>query len=205
MPRLILLPPAAPPKPRKQPTKAARKASVPRDVETQMRELANHMDPDEKIRMTTRGLEFARAAAIAYAKPSYTSDTGDGLTRRHRDGVYVAVDFLGKVVECGNSDEDFDRHTRLADAVAVGSQPKARGTGGGHRLPTSIDEVLARLDAAGCRVVSTEGAHIKVGGPLGGIVTVPKTPSDHRTYANIVRDVWRVFGIDIGGRGRVAS
>lgn len=80
--------------------------------------------------------------------------------------------------------------------------PKAKGTGGGSTMPTSVKDLLDRAHFAGLRVERAT-RHYLLSNPAessGVMVTVPKTPSDHRSLPNAVMQVRKVLGVDLARR-----
>jgi hypothetical protein len=59
-----------------------------------------------------------------------------------------------------------------------------------------VQDLLALARARGCAVVPTRNGHYKVLVPGGGLVVVPRTPSDWRSIRNIRSDL-RKAGLDI--------
>lgn len=119
--------------------------------------------------------------------------------RTHQDNgtLYVRGD-LGVIVP------DDDR-TLIVGLVRVDpdTAPLRRGrrAGGGpaRRMPTTATEIEQSLHAHGFQTLPTRGGHRKATHPAhpGVVITVPHTPSDSRSYPNLVADIRRLTGIDI--------
>lgn len=85
------------------------------------------------------------------------------------------------------------------DATAQ-PKPRARRAGGGpsRAVPDSFTECERMLRSHGFEI-ATSGAHGKATHPdhPGVTITLPHTPSDHRSWANLTADIRRRTGIDI--------
>lgn len=82
-------------------------------------------------------------------------------------------------------------------------KPRARRAGGGpsRTVPGSLSECERMLRSHGFEI-STGRAHSKGTHPdhPGVTITLPHTPSDHRSWANLTADIRRRTGIDITSR-----
>lgn len=78
--------------------------------------------------------------------------------------------------------------------------PRAKSGGPGRAVPTSMPELYRALDRHGFNTDKVRNSgHPRVTHPdRPGIVTIAGSPSDHRSFVNIVADIRRTFGIDIG-------
>lgn len=63
-------------------------------------------------------------------------------------------------------------------------------------MKRDVQDILALVKAKGCEVTLTRNGHYKVLVPGGGLVVVPRTPSDWRSIRNIRSD-FRKAGVDI--------
>lgn len=74
--------------------------------------------------------------------------------------------------------------------------PKAKGTGGGSRMPANYSEIVDLLRTRGYTVETAKGGHqvIKHNGKT--IFSMASSPSDHRAVKNLVTDL-KKMGIDL--------
>lgn len=63
----------------------------------------------------------------------------------------------------------------------------------------ALQDLLDSCERQGCRVVPGKNCHIKVFPPRGDMISVPSTPSDHRSMKDIVARLRRA-GIVVGPR-----
>lgn len=79
------------------------------------------------------------------------------------------------------------------------SPGRAKSGGPGRSIPSTPTELEGRLELHGFTVNRTRGSgHISITHPdHAGVIYGPSTPSDHRSYENLVAQIRRETGIDI--------
>lgn len=88
---------------------------------------------------------------------------------------------------------------RVPRATLSQSVPKTPSGGPGKKMPGGRAELRQMLEQHGF-VIDFQGAsHPKVSHPArpGTTVTIPASPSDYRSYRNVIAQVRRIFGVDI--------
>lgn len=79
--------------------------------------------------------------------------------------------------------------------------PRGRRASGGpaHRMPESSAEIERLLRAHGFEISAGRGGHHKAThrDHPGVTITIPHTPSDHRSYPNLLAEIRRRTGVDI--------
>ena len=118
-------------------------------------------------------------------------------THQHNGTLYVRGD-LGVIVP----DDD---QALIVGLVRVDPDTtplrRTRSAGGGpsRRMPTTAAELEQLLRVHGFQIAAARGGHRKAAHPdrPGVIITIPHTPSDSRSYPNLVADIRRLTDIDI--------
>ncbi|WP_061015163.1 type II toxin-antitoxin system HicA family toxin [Microbacterium sp. CCH5-D1] len=118
-------------------------------------------------------------------------------THQHNGTLYIRGD-LGVIVP----DDD---QALIVGLVRVDPDitplRRARRAGGGpsRRMPTTTAELEQLLRGHGFQITAPRGGHRKALHPdrPGVLITIPHTPSDSRSYPNLVADIRRLTGIDI--------
>lgn len=136
-------------------------------------------------------------AAVKEPEEKWRARDGNGNMHLRGSIAVLVVDDTREVIAVSR------RHVALRikrqteqQGSARGSQ-KAKGTGCGSTAPTTVDDLLARAREAGLQVERTT-RHWQLSRPDGGEkVTVPCTPSDHRSLLNSVAQIRRVLGVDL--------
>ncbi len=104
-------------------------------------------------------------------------------------GVIVPDDDPALIVGLVRVDPDITplRHSRSA------------GGGPSRRMPTTAAELEHLLHVHGFQITAARGGHRKARhhDRPGVVITIPHTPSDSRSYPNLVADIRRLIGIDI--------
>lgn len=108
---------------------------------------------------------------------------------RGRLGVIVPHDEPDTVVAIFHVDDRAPRTPR----------PRRSGGGPARKVPTSIGELERMLRAHGFEISTSGRGHFKATHPdrPGAMLTIPHTPSDRRSWLNLVADIRRNTGIDI--------
>jgi hypothetical protein len=138
----------------------------------------------------------ADAVTDAYHRPTTIRpcpwDAGAEL--RERDGLRLVVR-AGIVVDMSPTSEG-STGTAQWNVPTQRTGPRVKGTKGARRLPSTWQELWARLREASVRVHAT-GPHYKCELPgTANFITVPKTASDHRALQNTCLEFQRA-GIDV--------
>ena len=104
-------------------------------------------------------------------------------------GVIIPHDDPGTIVAVFHVDE----HTSSAP------RPRRRSGGPARQVPTSTTELEQMLRAHGFEISTSGGGHPKATHPdkPGAVITIPHTPSDRRSWLNLIADIRRHTGIDI--------
>ena len=163
-----------------------------------------HKRPEDGVRVdgvyiTGRVVETAHrfghsleALAAAATNPDRSWSGTAGTTCCRRGNLMVIVgDDTGDVIAMNDQ--------RNNPYVAPGDgMPKAKSGGPGNRIPHDTPTLLARLHDLGFEVDKTR-PHYHVTHPdhPGKHSTMPKTPSDHRSYANTCAQIRGIFGVDL--------
>lgn len=118
-------------------------------------------------------------------------------THQHNGDLFVRGS-LGVIVPHDEPDTvvavfHFDEHAPLT--------PRPRRSGGGpaRQVPTNSTELEQMLRAHGFEISTSGGGHPKASYPdrPGTTITIPHTPSDRRSWLNLIADIRRHTGIDI--------
>lgn len=162
--------------------------------------------PAALARRTPAGRRLSRKAAQQIQDLATTAADIDAAvahphsterTHQHNGTLFVRGD-LGVIVP----DDD---QTLIVGLVRVDPdtsplRPTRRAGGGpSRRMPTTAAELEQLLRVHNFQVTQARGGHRKALHPdrPGVIITIPHTPSDSRSYPNLVADIRRLTGIDI--------
>lgn len=131
----------------------------------------------------------------AAADPAFTTPPAYGTGTNHvRDGIRALVAADNPKVIIGISRDS-------THPLPVTTGPIRRVSGGpGRRMPSRYSEMAALLEEHGFHLEhGGRGPHDKATHPdLPGVtLVIPRTPSDHRSYANCIAEIRRQTGIDI--------
>lgn len=127
----------------------------------------------------------------AYNEPDWVAPadrkTSEGKPRERRSyqGVEIIVGEHGDVIAFHERDVAEGPPEILQPVKRA--MPKAKGTGGGSRGPSTQEALLAELRKAGCDVSQTGSGHIRVTKGEGSLV-LPSSASDWRSLKNAVAD-----------------
>lgn len=121
-------------------------------------------------------------------------------THQHNGNLYIR-DGLGVIVP--HDEPDIVVAVLRIDQHAPSTPRPRRSSGGSSRkVPTSISELERMLRAHGFEITTSGGGHPKATHPSrpDATITIPHTPSDRRSWLNLVADIRRHTGIDITAR-----
>ncbi len=157
-------------------------------------------------RSTAAGRRLSRKAAAQIQELSVDVDAVDQAidephsterTHQHNGTLYVRGD-LGVIVP---DDDPAVVVALLRIDPNAAPAPRARRSTGGpaHRAPESSAELERMLRGHGFEISAGRGGHHKATHREhpGVTITIPHTPSDHRSYPNLLAEIRRRTGIDI--------
>lgn len=162
-------------------------------------------------RSTPEGRRLSRKAAAQIRELGVDVSTVDRAissphstepTHQHNGTLYVRGD-LGVIVP--DDDQALIVGLVRVDPDTAPLRRSRRAGGGPSRpTPTTTAELEQLLRAHGFQITAARGGHRKAAHPdrPGVIITIPHTPSDSRSYPNLVADIRRLTGVDIRGAVR---
>jgi hypothetical protein len=142
------------------------------------------------------GSEDLRAVLAAYHSPQVTGPCPPPYTGRHFrvcENVSLIVTDEGKII--GRRHQIHIGSPGLTRTVPTPRRQRRGKGGSGTRIPTSFEELRARLDAIGAQP-RRDGRHLCVTLPNGQPYVLPRTPSDWRSLRNAVA-MLRRLGLDV--------
>lgn len=128
--------------------------------------------------------------------PVYTCPDSKGRAMEHcKHGYSALVPHSDPRVVIGIA-HSHERHGD--DTTGPIRVPSAKSGGPGRRMPSTVRELVDALVTHGFRIDRSH-AHPQATHPNhpGHMIVVPSTPSDHRSYRNLIAGIRRDFGIDI--------
>lgn len=143
------------------------------------------------------GISQGDVTAILDAPHVVAPSRSGTATNHYGNDLLLLVDENGEciisVIESRSGDINSSKPARPS-----GKQKKHRG-GPGRRMPSNVKELLSMLKEHGFDSAIGGRGHHQVTHPLHPTVqlTVPSSPSDHRSFRNAVADIKRLTGIDI--------
>ncbi len=162
--------------------------------------------PPAPSRRTPAGRLLSRKAAQQIQELATTAAAvDDAVTHPHsterthqRNGTLYVRGDLGVIVP----DDDQSLVVglvRVDTATTPRRRPRRAGGGRARRMPATIGELEQQLHAHGFDISPARGGHRKAtrADQPGVTITIPHTPSDSRSYPNLVADIRRLTGIDI--------
>ena len=157
-------------------------------------------------RTTPSGRRLSRKAGAQIQALGVSTDAVDETidhprgveqTHQHNGNLFVRGG-LGVIIPHDEPDTviavfHIDEHTPL-------TRPRRSGGGGpARRVPTNTRELEQMLRAHRFEISTGGGGHFKATHPdrPGATITIPHTPSDRRSWLNLIADIRRHTGIDI--------
>lgn len=132
------------------------------------------------------------AAAVLAPEESWPGKNNRSTVCLRGDVAAITADDSGEVIAISSRTSALKARTEPRD----GSIHRSSG-GSGKAFPTSVSDLLARLDHHDFEVDRDGNHYIVSHRSRPGQVAVPKTPSDYRSIPNTVLEIRGRFGIDV--------